>query len=770
MKTLTLARIGAIRTAAAIVGTFLIGAATQGLAGPDPGLPVLVKPASPVGTNYRVLSYNVQLRPVSIEADFDQTADGGKYNMSNEVRAGHIADAILRGKYDIIALNEVFHGGARSVLLDRLRPHFPTVVEFLSAGNVNLLEDSGLMFFSKFGSIPVSTPPGGECSIESGVDGFCRVAFHMYSDGAGDDALAQKGIGFIRLNNPSTGRPVNVFFTHMQATRSGTSFAADSGTRVTQIAEAKDFIEGWAPLGATGQDALLMGDMNIIGPPNATASTDEYTDHLVSASGFGGLGFGESYDFGSLGADPMLTFDGPRNIAGGDSEERLDYLFLRPAAGTASCIEHQRVRRDARVEFGSGADYVNIDLSDHYGLDVEIGPATAQCGPQDAKLIVADGDYAQRIERPRALQWFKFAEPGTYSFQLDISDSAMKVEAFRASDLSTALSPYEGNVAQNTLFTFSIGPPRVVYAVDEPFFVRVSAVSPDFTGDYTLRSHRHTGASFDDAIALDPFTTLHQAQMSTPTAASLSKVHYSLVQRRLYSGAKQRLAFDTANHQGLQLRLGLFNAARQPLSTPAGPCTSNPLVPGSVQCVSVPIATGYQADQQELVVEPSSSPISGEKQRLYLTVDREGCGGPCFDDYDIHWTSDYRQLDVREVFARDTGDTTGAARILMYVRIDGGPFLEVDLGDFGSNRTGKGVPAVVREIGFTDSVRISFVDVDNFSADDVSAPQTFAATDIRTSDDRLLSKTLQFPILRGGQGAQIGLYEVPVVGRALVHN
>ena len=118
----------------------------------------------------------------------------------------------------------------------------------------------------------------------------------------------------------------------------------------------------------------------------------------------------------------------------------------------------------------------------------------------------------------------------------------MSVDAFAASDLSTPLTPYQGSrlltTTQKVAGAFSN---RVVFAVDEPFLIRVGAVDP-FMGDYVLRSHKHVGASFDDAIVLNPFTPLDQQQLA---ASAPSTVCHSLIQHRLHSGARQQLTFTT---------------------------------------------------------------------------------------------------------------------------------------------------------------------------------------------------------------------------------
>src|SRR6185436_2087610 len=122
--------------------------------------------------------------------------------------------------------------------------------------------------------------------------------------------------------------------------------------------------------------------------------------------------------------------------------------FLRPATGQQTCVAHQRLRRDFRMEQGTGADYTNIELSDHFPVDLTFGPPNPQCSPYQAKPIGGDAELAQRIETPGAIQWFKVSQPGTYSFDIAEPTNAnlrkFGVEAYRTTDLSTAETPYDG--------------------------------------------------------------------------------------------------------------------------------------------------------------------------------------------------------------------------------------------------------------------------------------------------------------------------------------
>jgi endonuclease/exonuclease/phosphatase family metal-dependent hydrolase len=726
---------------------------------PAASQPAIVPHPLPVpATSYKVLMYNVQLRPIA--ACVTAECDSEIYNMTNETRAGLIATKLLADDPDIIVLNEPFHEDARDVLVEQLTPRYSTIVEELRE-EPSLREDAGLSLFAKASALAVPTPPGGEC-YQPGTSGTCLVAFHRYRARAGVDALVQNGIGFVRLHNPATGRPLNVFFTHLQANERGLTLAESQAVRAAQVEEARVFIDQWAPSSVLDQDALLAGDLNVRGAPDAEEDEpdfQEYRDRIAGDSGFGGLGFRDSHRLAASPADPMLTFDSVRNSVLRGGRARLDYILFRPAViGTGACVQQTSLRRGYHVETAPGDSYIGTDLSDHFALDAIIGRASANCTPRTpVEVQAADASFARNFAGDRdAVQWFHQATAGTYSLNLGgfaslLQDSSIDIEVYREDDLSEPLTVYLGSThlrAQS-----GVQPPnRAVFAIDGPFFVRVRAHDPAFSGSYTLVWHRHRGASFDDAIALDPSTTLSQPQLSNDDPEPLSTVFYSVVQHALDSGARQQLQFATDGHPAAQLRIQLFNAARAPI---AG------------------LSTGYAATQQALTINASGSPISGAQQRLFFTVDRVGCSGTCSSAFDVSWGTNHRRLDLREVEIEEDADgiTDDDDEVVLRVRIDGGAEQSFNLGQIHKASV-KRLPATLRDIGFANQVTIRFTETDQGlgGADDVSEPRTITANELPFSaDDR--DFTLDLPMHRGSvTGPNNGLYHARATRITRVHN
>jgi endonuclease/exonuclease/phosphatase family metal-dependent hydrolase len=716
---------------------------------PAASQPAIIPLPIPVpGTTYKVLMYNLQLRPLTtcVTAECDSEI----YNMSNETRAGLIASKLLADDPDIIVLNEPFDEGARDVLVEELSSRYPTVVQKLKE-NLSLREDAGLMLFAKASALAVPTPSGGEC-FQPGTSGTCLVAFHRYRNRAGADALVQNGIGFVRLHNPATGRPLNVLFTHLQANERNLTLDESRAVRAAQIEEAKVFINQWAPSSALDQDTVLAGDLNVRGAPDGEDDDpvfQEYGDRITGDSGFGGLGLEDTHRLAASPADPMFSFDGELNSAQrGGSRSRLDYILFRPAAiGTGACVQHTTLRRGYHVETAPGDGYIGTDLSDHFPIDATIGRAGASCTPRaPVEVQAADAAFARTFGGDRdAVQWFHQPTAGTYSLSLGgfanvIADSSVDIEVYRDDDLSEPLTPYLGSAhlrAQD-----GVQPPnRAVFAVDGPFFVRVRAHDSAFSGSYTLLWHRHRGASFDDAIALDPFTTLaQQSQLSNGDPQPLPTVFYSIVQHALDSGARQQLQLTTDGHPTAQLRIQLFNAARAPI---AG------------------LSTGYAAAQQTLTVNATSSPISGAQQRLFFTVDRVGCSGTCSSTFNVSWRTNHRRLDLREIEIEDDADgvTDDDDEVVLRVQVDGGAEQSFNLGQVHKASV-KRLPATLRDIGFASQVTIRFTETDQglSGADDVSEPRSINANDLPfNAADRAF--TLDLPMHRGSlTGADNGLY------------
>lgn len=639
---------------------------------------------------YRILTYNVQGLP---DPPFDQE---GVYGIHEDFRARRISQRILEGGFDIVALNEVFDDSMRTSFLNELSPFYTFIIpEF--APTLWKLQDSGLMLFSRLPMVPFRPQFPYLCySIVETLLNSCSSAFHSYTNAAGDDALADKGIGFARFFNPTAGKFLNVFFTHMQA--DGSMFATPAETRAAraaQVSEALAFIDTYSQSPAT-EDTVVLGDLNIPYKDNGIL-TPEYVN-LIASGGFGAAGFVDPWHVEHSPDDEGFTFDPALNSAAAPgAEERLDYILFRESSETGACFQHQTLQRHFTTEEQVGDNYVATDLSDHYGLAAWIGLETAHCSPALAVQDPTDGPHQFYVFHPQATTWLRYNSPGTYTIKI-LSPDPIEVTAYPVTDLSSPIKPFEGSPIQQT---DASGRPSegVVFAPAVPFYVRLRPTGATFTGDLTFYTKEHTGRTFEDAIGLDPFEEQFQEQMTIGVSNPMEKVHYMFHQHPLYSGAAQALSFETKDHAGLPLNITLYDANRVAFPGLATPTPAEPA--------------------QRLDVDPATSPVPGGELKMYFVVDR-------LDDlsrygsYRVAWTTNLVRLDLKrlKVLVQNDPDVDdGYDEIHVYVTIDDTPEQHMYLGDFDQEQS-KNFPSWLSGIGFADGVTVRIIEEDDFANGD----------------------------------------------------
>lgn len=285
-----------------------------------------------VGQTYKILSYNAGGLP---ETPFSDKLYG-------EYDAGHrgnvIGQMIIDGGYDIVVLSEVFDESMRTSLINTLHPTLPFHVDKLyNQFPGNVLEDSGLMVFSRFPFAPLASPPApvSECHMAYWSAGQCSAAFHTFSGSTFPDFLSDKGVGWARFSNPVSGRLVNVFFTHTQADypepiidaggfKVTITKAQSEAARASHIDQIIRFMNDWAPQSKIADETFLMGDLNII------AKSPEYTAK-VAAGGFATIGLEDPWMLRTSPEDEGFTWSPLNSVHPDDTDEqRLDYTLFRP--------------------------------------------------------------------------------------------------------------------------------------------------------------------------------------------------------------------------------------------------------------------------------------------------------------------------------------------------------------------------------------------------------------------------------------------------------
>lgn len=717
------------------------------------------------GLSMRVLTYNVQMLP----SQFNATTD--------PQNAARIAKRIRSSGYDLVVLNEVFDEDAREVFIEKLSPAFPHRVHYLSGGTI-INEDAGLMLLSRFPFeplgqsthqvyIPTPLPPynagTGNCE---GTD--CqKVAWIEFQSCDGDDCFAEKGVGFVRVRNPENDGITNVAFTHMQASYAPADYPNeldDLGdaqdqylARKAQLEDIRKIVEeSLTNTQLANEPILVMGDLNIDG------------DLADPDLGFDGLNRENIYewdqDFGANGdwfrtevQDSWAWENAPKHASGnydrgitnvsgwgaGADGARLDYI-LRAEAGRRLCAQHMTVAHNLRwspaggefVETGLGPKGVGtggtIDLSDHYGVDMDLNRTDEYCSPATARLVtVVPGDLesiASTIARPGHIEWYRFDTPGTYSFAT-VGTAGVTFRVYEADDLTTPAPTYKNETTvvefQSDLgpkFTFTGKQFRMAKA---PFYVRVYHPDRSKGGAYVLQALRHDCATIETACAIGPSQRLAHGMAATPPLNGEDAAWFELTTEEVPGGTPQALSFfvqKVAASAGLIFDLQLFR-------DDGG---------GSLELVAEDAAaeTDPEVTAAPGAVRYTAALADADRTKYYLKVNRHPVSPPPYPAihrlFEVRWVTNLtfffgaaqggeNPLQIRCLEENDPAIDDGDDEIfLRSVRVDGESVLgQKDLGDFdaGNQRTLEGV--IPSPLAFVDRIVIEGFEDDDFLNGDV---------------------------------------------------
>jgi hypothetical protein len=224
------------------------------------------------------------------------------YNKSAHNRAAELIQYIHRNQFDVVALSEMFHPAAQNVLGQGLASTYGQGVmigRIDSAGDPLLVfreglpyeAVSGLAIYSKFKAVKL--PETWDSNSQCTNDRFNQVSetyalgttvptplndnlwFNQYCEAEGMDAMAAKGFAAVRLENPITGVPLLIGWSHTQAmtdqgliTELGLPLPNDYSykdshekreSQYKEVRDSIDYIFGHLP---PVFDAVLLGDWN----------------------------------------------------------------------------------------------------------------------------------------------------------------------------------------------------------------------------------------------------------------------------------------------------------------------------------------------------------------------------------------------------------------------------------------------------------------------------------------------------------------------------
>lgn len=281
----------------------------------------------------KLLSFNVKMLP----------GPGG------EERANDIAAAILKQKYDIVCLQEVFDEDIREIFENKFEKTFRNVIPRCSDGDI-FNDDSGLFFASRF-------PMRGYGANK----GWNFVEFEQHT---GWDSFSDKGIFGARLNLDSfaPGLTLLLFHTHLQ------SDEKHADVRRLQLQQMSAYMyRAMNKVSKPSNTAVIAcGDMNVIGDVS-----DEYRQML------GILGYPRDAYRERNPAKPGFTWDAPENLnmidEDDNDQQRLDYILQYDSFVNA---EGKKVPLQPLVLQSVDLQLFGTDkesrLSDHFAVEAHI--------------------------------------------------------------------------------------------------------------------------------------------------------------------------------------------------------------------------------------------------------------------------------------------------------------------------------------------------------------------------------------------------------------
>lgn len=358
--------------------------------------------------------------------------------------------------------------------------------------------------------------------FETGGEEECAGAYSWFTDAAGDDADAIKGVGWLRVLNTKTQQPLNILFTHTQADYPERN-EEHVEVRGRQLRQIREFIELMVP---ANEDVVLAGDLNIFGdgdwlPPNSpvmNAIAAEYQEEI--AGEFGADGFEDSFrrHLGIGDADWGYTRDRSKNPNNSPDPypQRLDYILDRwsqtPWFDFEKCIQHVRVRRD--FDIYKPYSQADMDASDHYPVEMTVGFRNGFCSPREAfnfaSVPLTDPSKYMTLEfaQPGGMQWLRvpaFTDLlATASMGVSWTGgppSTVRLTAFKATDISMPVKVFGG---KTELGAGGLEDLRHGTVLSFPFdiYVRIEPTDKNFVGSANLLLTRLDGRSFDLALPI----------------------------------------------------------------------------------------------------------------------------------------------------------------------------------------------------------------------------------------------------------------------------
>ncbi len=720
------------------------------------------------------------------------------YEEVPEANAVAIATEILAGDYDIIAFNEVFGEDARKILVDRLSgkyPHFVSKIdEELLAGEIlidtslmeggtfevdgdflkikDLLggslhtfkvktaapgqtpgtflvklnaEDSGLMIFSRF---PFIDLPNNAFKWDSGeLDGTTdQVAFTRFSSFADSDALAAKGAGLVRIQNPVNNTIYNVVFTHTQADYPPDDLYPE--IRVKQLAEIRQMLEV-----TLGKDDLVRAHIFVMGDINIDGEGGVLDPGVSGGEAEWGAVFGTPGEFyfdvltDSWAATGSKVDTGWTHPAG--EGERLDYMLVNK-----NLLEQQFCVQHVTRAYIANSDHLLVK-ADYNTAAMHCHPRTAMNNPPTDEYIVGPTE----IKNKGNVQWvfYDFGKPVTVSIAVDpesrwnpTTQEGVRFELYDPRDLSKPIDQYLTDTTIMKEVTdicerdYSINGQKhfercdevigIKYVVPETFYIKVFSDNPDWTGDYDLLVHKHGCQSPADACvikAAKPYE-LDEFKVGQPLNAE-DRAWFKLdIVEEADSGMPQAVRIYTKGTPE-----GLYTDA---FSTQANPTVEFDPFPKSFSSNTINNEGSHDGTANWFYTVTRNDISTGNTLEVAWETNLTILyGNEMVEAYPNATPMILKCLD-------ETNPELGSDEIELRIGVDGGPLVTKFIKEYECNDgdVSFSVAAQVGVIRFVQEVRVQVVEEDDSSADDLSNTHTINTLDPADAEQRLGSRTFGF--------------------------
>ena len=706
-----------------------------------------------MSNSMRILSYNTQMRSALMEMGFPPSIPPV---YTAPLRAKLVSQAILDSaeEIDVVCLNEIFDEPSRGILSDELSGEFPFQVSKVDtfhtrivspgiaddilekvweltfgpltdlAGVARLkLEDSGLFLASRFPFATVPTPPEvvallGPLAFPHGVP---VVRFFMYADSSDADKFAAKGVLYARLQPPGAGVR-HVFISHTQA--DSEAIEENTGDREKQIQTVAGFIEHC--IGETppfSKEVFFVGDLNIVGHGDQDPVAHPPGDAPEWTNLFGTPGapmFDQLVDRwgrdqcpgGATGrTDPGFTAD----VVYPPARQRLDYLFTSSSSQLA--VQHLRIHRELADPHG-----VLPFLSDHQPLLADLNIAAPHCTPATAFVTPDVIDFSDSDSLVDGMvKWYRFDVPGTYDIDLQHQGADTTSEIYLGDDFSTPQPTYR-NVSDPERG------PRFVLAA--PFFVKIHLVERHSECSYTLRSHRHEGRTWRDAIVLVPDQLRHERFPAQPFNIDTNDADWDDSESKWFLIETPRIPLPRL----AQFGVGVFDPVEE---LTGGTLTTTPVrvTLGTWDGVSPPAAlvteSGPSSSAQNITWE------AGDHEHFFVLVQRQS-GTATAVSFDIVMSTTLSLLIARPAIdmsltCREETSGWGADDIALQIRADGDLIADIAnsvIGDFEDDavrHVGDKIAAPITP--YVESIEVTVIEEDDIDDNDVGVGNVPLVTD-----------------------------------------